>query len=420
MDGYRDRVIDPLIEKALLASGAVQIKGPRWCGKTWTSLRHANSVFDVGLSANNFYNRRIAEMDPEIALQGERPHLVDEWQDVPGIWDATRSFIDRNPGKGQIILTGSSVPPEKGMKHTGEGRIIDVRMRTMSLFETGDSDGKVSLAEIMDRKAPNALCTRHTLGNLAHLCCRGGWPGLIGAEEWASKIVLKDYIEKSVLSASKLDGKNRDYEKLSMLFRSLARNESTTATKSSLSNDISDADGTKISDNTISEYLGCLSRMYLIEDQMPFDPNIRSSVRVGKSAKRHLADPSLAVSAMGIGESALMNDLNTFGFIFESLCEHDLRIYSEANGWDIGHYRDAKGREVDAVVDKGDGYGLFEIKLGAGQIDKAAGNLLNMAKIFSDSGRKGPETLCVICGTTDFAYMRPDGVYVSPITSMRP
>ena len=419
-EGYRKRIIDDRVEQALKASGAVCIKGPRWCGKTWTSMMHANSVFDVGLSTDRFRNRRIAEMDPELALQGEQPHLVDEWQDVPAIWDATRSFVDRNPMKGQIILAGSSVPPEEGTRHSGEGRILDVCMHTMSLFETGDSDGKASLRGIIDGTACNSPCGHHGLEDLAYLAFRGGWPALQGADETSIKTVLEDYIGKAVASASKMDGVVRDSDKMAMLFRSLARNESTTAAKSSLSRDVSDAEGGSISDNTMTEYLGCLSRMYLREDLPAFDPNIRSSVRVGKAVKRHLADPSLAVAALGMDPGSLMGDLDTFGSVFESLCEHDLRIYAEADGWSLRHYRDAKGREVDAVVECRDGYGLFEVKLGSNQIDAAAENLKRMSRVFEDSGKKAPKALCVICGLVDFAYRRDDGVFVAPITSLKP
>lgn len=419
-EGYMPRIIDARIGRMLKTFGAVCVEGPKWCGKTWTSMNHSNSEFNVGDKSNNFQNRTLARIDPDMVLQGERPLLIDEWQEVPILWDAVREEVDRENTKGRFILTGSSTPKTKGIMHSGAGRIGTVRMRTMSLFETGDSDGSVSLRELFASGTGTVDCGEPDLKDLIAFTVRGGWPGAVGIDRSNHSLISRDYLEKAKRDAVGIDGKGRNSDKMMMLIRSLARNESTMAGKETLKNDMRDTDGESISDNTLSEYLDCLERIFLIDDQPAFSPNVRSSVRVGKSVKRHLSDPSLVVSALGMNAERLLDDLRTFGFIFESLCVHDLRIYAEASDGKLFHYRDSYGNEIDAVVEMPDGsWGAFEIKLGSDQTDEAAEKLLKISRLFTEDGIRPPRVLCVVCGLTRYAYRRPDGVYVVPIASMK-
>ena len=419
-DGYLPRIIDGHIERMLRTFGAICIEGPKWCGKTWTSLNHSNSVFNVGDKSGNFQNRTMATLNPDLALSGDEPRLIDEWQEVPSIWDAVRQEVDKSNVKGRFILTGSSTPVTKGVMHSGTGRIGTIRMRTMSLFETGDSDGVVSLKNLFASNQKDIDCGDVDLRDLIAFTVRGGWPGAIGMDRNDYELIPKDYIEKAKRDAAKLDDKERNSDKMLMLIRSLARNESTTASKRTLKKDMADIDDENISDGTLTEYLDCLGRIFLTDDQPAFSQNLRSSLRIGKSEKRHLADPSLTVAALNLNEEKLLKDLHTFGFIFESLCEHDLRIYAEASGGKIFHYRDSNGNEIDTIIEMRDGsWGAFEIKLGTEKIDEAAENLLRITKLISDNGSRRPSVLCIVCGMTRYAYRRPDGVYVVPITSLK-
>ena len=367
--GYRPRLVDDRVELMLRTFGAVCIEGPKYSGKTWTSLNHANSAAMLGSAEGNFETRRLAEIDPSLVLEGDRPHLVDEWQDVPAIWDAVRDRVDDSTEKGRFILTGSSTPKTKGIHHSGNGRIGDIRMDTMSLFESGDSEGNVSLASLFDGTFRNVACGQPSLRRLVDLTVRGGWPGAMGLEPESALEFNRTYVRNiSDRDVKRMDDKERDIHKVGMLIRSLARNESTLASKSKLASDIKEEDGWGPAENTVNDYLGILNRMFLIEDQPAFNPGLRSSYRVGKTAKRHLADPSLAAAAMGANIENLFRDLNTFGLLFEALCERDLRVYSQSLGGTIGHYRDGRGNEIDTAVQLPDGrWGAFEIKLGMNQ-----------------------------------------------------
>lgn len=421
-DGYLPRLIDTQVSAALKAFGAVCLEGPKWCGKTWALLNQAKSVYYVGDPVGNFQNRHLAEMEPGVALMGEEPHLVDEWQDVPGIWDAVRHEVDRTPRKGRYLLSGSSTPQRKGIMHSGTGRIGTLRMHPMSLFESGDSTGDVSLRRMFDEPLRALPTGEVALARLCHLIVRGGWPGNLGASDDVCALVPASYVEQvAEEDANRIDDKRRDPYKMRLLLRSLARNESTLASNATLRRDILQFDDDSFSEETVSDYLQVLYRLFAIYDQPAFNPNMRSSVRVGKKPKRHLADPSLAAAALGATPERLMGDLNTLGFLFEALCERDLTIYAQANGGGLYHYRDGNDREIDAVLELPDGrWGAFEIKLGANQIDTAATSLLKMkAAIEADPHAVAPSILVVVCGLTSFAYTRPDGVMVVPITALR-
>lgn len=417
---YKNRIIDHQILKMMKTFGAVCVEGPKWCGKTWASLNQANSVCYIADPVNSFQNRRMAELSPELVLEGEFPRLIDEWQEVPEIWDAVRFAVDKNGEKGKFILTGSSTPKRKGILHSGAGRIGRIRMNTMSLFELGDSKGQVRLMDLFEDKLKPIATGEVQLEQLIQYTVRGGWPGSIGLDiEDAAKIpyqYLQAVIEDDMY---RLDGVQRDVDKVYSLIHSLGRNESTIASNQTIRKDITAYEDEQVESETITEYLDAFERLFLIDNQLAFHPALRSSRRVLKSPKRHFTDPSLAVAALGATPEMLLHDLNTFGFLFEALCEHDLKIYASSYDGTLFHFRDDRGNEIDAVIELPDGrWGAFEIKLGANQIDSAAKELLKMKKIMEKEGDE-PSVLCVICGMSNMAYKRPDGVFVVPITALR-
>ena len=418
---YKPRVIDRAVCRYLSAFGAVCIEGPKWCGKTWTSSFHSKSEFLIGDPANNFQNRALAEMSPSIVLEGETPRLLDEWQEVPSIWDAVRYTVDGRAEKGQFILTGSSTPKRKGVLHSGAGRIGRLRMRTMSLYESGESGGAVSLEELCNGKITPAMTGEVSLRDLAYYTVRGGWPGNLNVAPENASLLPQSYLDAILDDDSqRIDGKKYDVAKMRLLLRSLARNESTTAAKKKLLNDIREFDDEAIDMDTIATYLDVFDRLFLLDNQLPFSANIRSSVRVKQAEKRHFCDPALACALLKATPDKLIGDLETFGFLFEALVERDLKIYAESFGANLYHYQDYNNKEIDAVVELKDGkWCAFEIKLGANQIDKAATELVALRNDIEKNGGVAPSVLCVICGLTNAAYVRPDGVFVVPITALK-
>lgn len=419
---YRPRIIDRQVEEYLSAFGAVCIEGPKWCGKTWTSSYHSKSEIYLGDPAGNFQNRQLAELSPALVLEGETPRLIDEWQEVPPLWDAVRYQVDQTARKGQFILTGSATPNHKGILHSGAGRIARLRMRTMSLWESGDSSGKVSLEQLCHGALTPAMTGEVDLKRLIGLIVRGGWPGSLGLPPEQAALLPAQYLDAVIDDdVYRIDGIKRDTQKMRLLLRSLARNESTTATNKTLMRDIKAVDDEDIDANTVAAYLDIFKRLFLTENQPPFSSSIRSSVRVKQAEKRHFADPSLACALLKATPAGLLGDLETLGFLFEALCERDLRIYAESFGAHLYHYQDYKNQEIDAVIELPDGqWCAFEIKLGTNQIDAAADNLLAIQRqIEADPEGKPPAVLCVLCGMANAAYQRPDGVFVVPITALR-
>ncbi|MCF7943730.1 MAG: DUF4143 domain-containing protein [Spirochaetia bacterium] len=416
---YRPRIIDSAVEQYLRAFGAVCIEGPKWCGKTWTAQKHSQSAFLVGDPAGNFQNRQLAQIDPSLVLQGKQPRLIDEWQEVPPLWDAVRFTVDQSTMKGQFILTGSATPSHKGIMHSGTGRIARLRMLPMSLFESGNSCGKVSLKKLCAGTMENVIAGEMSLQSLASFILKGGWPGSLQLSTDDAVKIPAQYLDNLVTDdVAKVDDKVRDEAKMRLLLRSLARNESTTATRARLKSDMQGVEQTSIDEDTISEYLNIFAKLFIIENQKPFAAAIRSSLRIKQAEKRHLADPSFACALLGItDEDRLIGDLRTFGFLFEALCERDLKIYAQSFGANLLHYQDYNNDEIDAVVELADGsWSAFEIKLGANQIDEAAAKLLDVNQKFE----RPATSLCVICGRTNAAYRRPDGVFVVPITALKP
>lgn len=418
---YKERVIDESVKRYLDTFGAVCIEGPKWCGKTWTSSYHSNSEFLIGDPSNNFQNRNLAEISPSIVLEGATPRLLDEWQEVPSLWDAVRSVVDKRGIKGQFILTGSSTPKKKGILHSGAGRIGKLRMRTMSLYESGESSGEISLIDICNSKFKQCLTGNVRLQDLAYYIVRGGWPGNLNVAKENVSLLPESYIDAIINDDSqRIDGIKYDTHKMKLLLRSLARNESTTATKQKLLDDVKGYDNETIDYDTISKYIDVFERLFLLDNQLPYAFGIRSSKRIKQSEKRHLCDPALACALLKITPEKLIGDLQTFGFLFEALCERDLKIYAESFGGTLYHYQDYDNKEIDAVIELNNGeWCAFEIKLGANQIDKAAESLLNIKKEIIKSGGIPPKVLCIICGMSNAAYLREDGVYVVPITALK-
>ena len=420
---YKPRLIDRQVEDFLSAMGAVVIEGPKWCGKTWTSAQHSESEFYVGSPEGNFQNKHLAELSPDKVLEGKSPRMLDEWQEVPALWDAVRAEVDSRNAKGQFILTGSATPNRKGILHSGAGRIGRIRMRPMTLYESGASSGEVSLHELcVGGEFPTRMNENVSLQRLAELLVRGGWPGNLQVPESSAGILAKEYITALLeTDVYRVDETKRDAHKMNLLLRSLARSESTTASISVLKKDIGGVDGENVDDDTISSYLDVLRRLFLLDNQLPFAPAARSSIRIKQAEKRHLADPSLACALLKMTPQGLINDLNTFGFLFEAMCIRDLRVYANAFGAELYHYQDYKDNEFDAVVELPDrSWCGFEVKLGAHQIDDAAANLLRINAAIKAAGGNPASRLAVICGLSNAAYLRPDGVYAVPITMLKP
>ena len=419
---YKLRLIDKRIEEYLKIFGAVCIEGPKWCGKTWTSAYHSKSEIYLGNPEGNFQNRNLAQLSPSLVLEGEKPRLIDEWQEVPPLWDAVRYQVDKMAEKGMFILTGSATPNHKGILHSGAGRIARLRMRPMSLFESGDSSGKVSLQELCSDRLEPSMTGEVDLRHLIYLIIRGGWPASLSVSESEAQRLPLEYLDAVIEDdMCRIDDVKRDSRKIRLLLRSLARNESTTVTNRSLKNDVKEKDDEDIDVDTIASYLDVFSRLFLIDDQLPFSSKIRSSVRVKQSVKRHFSDPSLACALLKATPEKLLGDLETLGFLFEALCERDLKIYAESFGGQLYHYQDYQNREIDAVIELPDGeWCAFEIKLGANQIDGAADALLKLkSAIEKEKGGRPPKVMGVICGLSNAAYRRPDGVYVVPVTALR-
>lgn len=418
---YKKRIIDETLKKYLETFGALLIEGPKWCGKTWTGSNASNSVFLLADPKNNFNNKQIALLNPDIVLNGDNPRLIDERQEVPSLWDAVRGRVDESAKKGQFILTGSSAVDKNKYIHSGTGRIAHLKMRTMSLYESGFSDGVISLKDICYGTAIDCLTQNASLDKLIDCVLIGGWPSTIGMSVDQSIIVAKEYI-KSVLNEDiyKVDNVKRDKHKVELLLKSLARNEATTVTNKTLKNDIKEKDYDDVDANTITNYLNLLNDLYLVENIPPYSSRIRSSLRVKQSEKRHFVDPSLPCAILHLTKDKLLNDLNYFGFLFESMVERDLLTYVDSFNAKLYHYQDYANNEIGAVIELEDSSWCgFEIKLGANQIDEAAKNLVRINNKIIEDGGKPAKSLCVICGLVNAAYRRPDGVYVVPFMSLK-
>lgn len=418
---YKKRIVDTKIQSYLELFGAILIEGPKWCGKTWTSKYNSNSEFLVASPSGNFNNKKLALINPELALNGKIPRLIDEWQEVPSLWDAVRCRIDESSTKGQFILTGSASINKDNYIHSGTGRIARLRMRPMTLYESNKSSGLISLYDICYKNASDVYTGEVNLDSLIEYILVGGWPSSINLNSVNGITVAREYI-KSVINEDifKVDKVKRDKHKVELLLRSLARNESTSVTNSTLRKDIREKDLDDVNIDTISDYLNLLNNIYLTENIPPFSAKIRSSLRVKQSEKRHFVDPSIPSALLNLTRNKLINDLELLGFLFESLVERDLLTYVDAFNAKLYHYQDYKNNEMDAIIELEDGSWCgVEIKLGANQIEEAAHNLVKINNTIIAEGGQGAKSLIVICGLTNASYMRPDGVYVVPITALK-
>ncbi|MDE2293525.1 MAG: ATP-binding protein [Elusimicrobia bacterium] len=413
---YRPRVVDAELEQRLASTGAVVIEGPKACGKTATARRAAASevLLDVDAAA-----REALAVDPALVLTGATPRLVDEWQAEPAVWNHIRRAVDERGRPGQFILTGSAVPADDVTRHGGAGRVARVRMRPFSLFESGHSTGAVSLAALLHGEAPASPDPGLTVAALAERVAVGGWPGFLGLGTEAALRAVRDYLEEARrVDVGRVDRRRRDPAKVGRLFVSLARNTATYVSAATLAADAA-GDGT-LKDDTAREYLTALERLMLVEDQPPWAPHLRARSRVRGAPKRHFADPSLAAAALNADPQRLLKDLRWLGFLFESLVVRDLRVYAQRLGGRVLQYHDNTGLEVDAVVEADDGrWAAFEVKLGAGQVEEAAANLLKFAERVDQSSCGRPSALGVIVGA-GYGYRRPDGVSVIPIGALGP
>lgn len=418
-EGYKERLIDKKIEECLKIFGAVSIVGPKYCGKTWTSLAHSKSVKYINSNDKKLYT--LAQMDVNQILVGEYPILIDEWQLIPSIWDCVRRKCDEDKIKGKFILTGSATEKENTIDHSGAGRICKLDMGTMSLFESGESDGYVSLNDLFKNIEFKGHLTKElSLEDIANLIMRGGWPDNMENTPKESQLIVKSYI-KDILDKdiNEIDGVKRDRNKMEMLLKSLARNESSLASNETLIKDVIENEYDSINKETVGEYLNVLDKLHLIQNQQAFNPNVRSRENVGKTAKRHFTDPSIVCGLLNLNYDKMISDLNTFGFLFESLVERDLRIYSKYNNGELRHFRNnVSGLEIDSIVINEEGeYGAIEIKLGSNQIEEAKTNLLK----FYEKVDKKPKFMCIICGLWNNVMKDPDtGIYIIPINALKP
>lgn len=426
MEDYRARIADQLLSESLEALGAVIVQGTKWCGKTTTSVHHAGSVLYMDDPTQKEQNLSLAQTNIKRLLEGDTPRVIDEWELAPQLWDAARFEIDHRPEHvGQFIFTGSSVPKEKDRKqifHSGAGRFDWITMRTMSLWESGDSTGDVSLQALFNGAMPDGAATID-LDRLAYLTCRGGWPGALSLSERAALHVPHAYL-KAVLNSdiSKVDDVRRDANTMSRIIRSLARNQGEQIPYTTIRADIVNNENATISTDTVEDYVRVLSKIFLEEDMRAWNPNLRSKTAIRTSDTRYFVDPSIATSALGIGPKDLLNNLIDFGFYFETLAMRDLRVYADALDGDVFHFRDKNGLECDAVLHRRNGsYGLIEIKLGGSDnIEKGAAALKTLSAKIDTDKMNAPSFMMVLTGVGQYAYCRQDGVCVVPIGSLKP
>lgn len=423
MKNYLPRITDKLLDERLKAKGAILIEGPKWCGKTTSAKEFAKSFIAMDEPDKTKQYKQMAELNPSALLEGETPRLVDEWQLAPNLWNAVRYEVDKRDDFGQFILTGSAVPAEfDASMHSGTGRISRLYMRTMSLYESKDSDGAISLSDLFDDK--EISCANHkTLDDIAFLICRGGWPISIKLEGKASLFQAIDYFDSVVKNdISRVDSVKRDVEKAKSLLRSYARHVGSQAPLETIRKDMLANQADTFDQVTLYSYIDALKKIFVIEDAPAWNPNIRSKTAIRSTDTRYFIDPSIATAALGIGPKDLTQDLNTMGLLFKNLAVRDLRIYSELLDGSVYHYRDKSGLECDAVIHLRNGsYGLVEIKLGGDKlIEEGAQTLKTLSDLIDTNSMKKPSFMMVLCAQAPFAYKRNDGVYVVPITSLRP
>lgn len=420
VENYKKRIADIELQEQLEASGAVLIEGAKWCGKTTTGLHQANSAVFLQDEDNAADYQRMASTKPSLLLQGETPRLIDEWQDALVLWNAVRFEVDQRRRMGQFILTGSAVPVDDEHRHTGTGRIAKLRMRPMTLWESGESNGSVSLAELFASAPDIAAQAELTIEQLAFALCRGGWPASIGMKEKAALRVARNYVDEVVeLDIHRIDGVEKNPQRVRKLLQSLARNVSTMASNETIIQDVTIDDKT-LSTATFASYMNALRRIFVVDNVEAWLPSLRSKTAIRTSPKRHFVDPSIAAVLLRTNPEGLLKEFKTFGFLFEDLCARDLRVYAQANDGDVYHYHDKNELECDLVISLRDGrWAGVEVKLGRNEEEDAAKNLLKLASKVDEQKMNKPSFLMILTAG-QFAYRREDGVYVVPIGCLKP
>lgn len=426
MENYLPRIADTLLSDELEGMGAVLIEGLKWCGKTTTAEQKAQSVIYLDDPAKKKQYIQTAELDPQLLLVGNNPRLLDEWQIIPELWDTVRFAVDHRRGDGLFILTGSAVPmsekDRKKISHSGTGRIGRLRMRTMSLWESKESTGEVRLSDLFSGADSISAIGGTDLEKIAFYVCRGGWPKSIFQSPRIALGRAFDYYDAVINNdLSQTDKALSNPERAKLIMRSYARHQGAQVSIASIREDIKTNALMGMDERTVASYIDTLRKIFVIEDMPSWNPNLRSKIAIRSSDTRYFSDPSIATAALGLGPSDLLNDLETFGLIFETLCARDLRVYAEALGGSVYHYRDSSGLECDAVIHLRNGsYGLVEIKLGGDNaIEQGAKTLEALSKKIDTTRMKSPSFKMVLTAVSPFAYCRPDGVYVVPITTLR-
>lgn len=423
MKEYKKRIADKLLKYRLEEVGAVLIEGPKWCGKTTTAEQQAKSVLYMADPDQQNTYLEMADLRIRMLLKGDVPRLIDEWQIVPQIWDAVRYEVDHRREEGQFILTGSAVPAStEKIHHSGTGRFAWMTMRPMSLWESEESTGEVSIEQLFKGKTDVEGYNKLKLEDIAFLVCRGGWPSAIGKNPRAALRQAYDYYDAVVKSdVSRVDEVSRNSERTKLLLRSYARSQGGQVSISAIRQDMKDNDDETLADKTVQNYIGALKKIFVIEDMPAWNPNLRSKTAIRAAETRYFVDPSIAVASLGLGPDDLMNDLETFGLLFETLCVRDLRVYADSVDGSVYHYRDKNGLECDAVLHLRNGsYGLIEIKLGGAQaIEKGVDTLTSLVSKIDTTKMKAPSFLMVLTAVGDYAYQRKDGVYVVPIGCLK-
>ena len=420
---YKKRIVDTLLNRKLEGIGAVLIEGPKWCGKTTCAEQKAKSIVYMNDPKKSSMYMQLAKMSPQTLLEGECPKLIDEWQLAPSLWDTIRFEVDHRDGEGFFILTGSAVPAKTDdIWHTGTGRFARIKMRTMSLWESEDSTGIISLGALFNGSAQTAITDEKSLEDMAFLVCRGGWPKATMQKKDVALERVFDYYDAVVnADISRVDNVERDAERTKRLMRSYARFQGSQTSISKIKDDVKANDAMTVNDDTIGSYIKALEKIFVIEDMPAWNPNLRSKTAIRTSDTRYFVDPSIAVAALGLGPKDLMNDLNTFGLLFETMCIRDLRVYADALGGTVYHYRDKNGLECNAVVHLRNGsYGLIEIKLGGDDlIEEAAATLKELANKIDTTKMKSPSFMMVLTAIGSYAFQREDNVWVVPVGSLK-
>ncbi len=416
---YLPRLCDRELQEALQSSGAVLIEGAKWCGKTRTASMVSQSILYMQDPDTAASNKLLSDTKPSLLLKGETPRLIDEWQVAPVLWDAVRFEVDKRQESGQFILTGSAVPSDNVTAHTGTGRISRLRMRTMSLYESLESNGSVSIRELFAGKNEIEGVSTLTIEQIAFLICRGGWPASVSSAGDPALRMSIDYVEAVInLDISRIDEIEKNPELVRLLLRSLARNIGTLASYTTLKADIEATDAS-LSEKTMSSYINSLRRIFVVEDLPAWAPSLRSKTAIRTSNKRHFVDPSIATAVLRTNPDGILKDFEYFGFLFEALCTRDIRVYAQANDGDVFHYRDKSGLEADLIIRLRNGqWAAIEVKLGNKQIEEAAQNLLKLKARIDEDKMNEAAFLMIITGG-QYAYRRNDGVFVVPIGCLR-